>query len=305
MIDKVGVPFKAVTTGKLRRYFSWENFKDAFRVPVGVWEALCILRKFKADLVFSKGGYVSVPVVFAAWLLRVPVIVHESDVVPGLANKLCFRVAREIFVSFEETMKHLSGGARRRARVVGNPVRRSVLEGDAARGLKFTGLNKFRPVILVMGGSQGAEQINKLVEGALDDLVKKFQIVHIRGRGNLDISLHKDGYVQYEFLNEELKDIYSACELIISRGGASSLSEIAALGKKAVIIPLGTHASRGDQIENTKVMAKQFAWTVLEGKISRDDFVESIKMTMKNAGAKSEYDNGTEEIVKGILKYKK
>lgn len=304
MVEKAGIPYKSVACGKFRRYFSVKNLWDIFKIPVGIFQAWRILRKFKPAVVFSKGGFVSVPVVIAASWMHVPVIVHESDVRPGLANRVCAKYADKICVSFEETRKYLQKYGRKIV-FTGNPVRKSVLCGVAENGYKFTGLDHHRPVILVMGGSQGAQQINTLVRGGLNELLKKFQIVHICGRGNLDISLHKKGYVQYEFLDEQMKDVYAISELVISRGGANSLAEIAALKKKALVIPLGTTASRGDQIENAEMFARKSGWGVLVGEVEVADFVQAVEMVHRNKMNTSEkVKNGVYDIVRMILKYK-
>lgn len=304
MVEKINIPYKSVTCGKLRRYFSVENLIDIFKVPIGIVQAYFILRRFRPDVVFSKGGFVSVPVVIAGSWLGTQVIIHESDVRPGLANRICARYADKICISFEETKNYFKKYSRKII-YTGNPVRKSITEGEAEKGYKFTGLDKHRPVILVMGGSQGAQQINDLVRGGMDELLKRFQIVHIRGRGNLDISLHRKGYVQYEFLDEQMKDVYAISELVISRGGANSLAEIAALKKKALVIPLGTAASRGDQIENAQMFARKLGWGVMVGDIRAEDFVKTVEMVYKNSMNKSaKFKNGVYDIVKMILKYK-
>lgn len=304
MIEKIGIAYKGVYCGKLRRYFSFQNFVDAFKVPMGILQARRILKRFKPDVVFSKGGFVGLPVVIAASWLGLPIITHESDVLVGLANKIALKRASKICVSFEETKAKIGSEYLEKVVVTGNPVRKSILHGDKERGYKFTGLDKYRPVILVMGGSQGAEQINELVRAGLDDLLKKFQIVHVRGRGNLDISLKRKGYVQYEYLDEEMRDVYAMSEMVISRGGANSLAEIAALKKKTLIIPLGTNVSRGDQIENTKVFARELGWGVLSGEISSDQFVDSVEMSYKNdLAANYDFRNGVDEIVDLIKLY--
>lgn len=303
MVEKIGIPYRGVACGKLRRYFSLKNFTDVLKVPVGIFQAQKIIREYKPDVVFSKGGFVSVPVVIAAKLMDVPVILHESDVVPGLANKICARYSKKICISFEESKAYLLKYGKRVV-FTGNPVRKSILHGNIEAGYKFTGLDKYRPVILVMGGSQGAEQINNLIRSGVDELLKKFQIVHVRGRGNLDISLHKKGYVQYEYLDEHLKDVYAMCELVISRGGANSLAEIAILKKKALIIPLGTQVSRGDQIDNAKVFVRKFGWGMLSGDIGREDFVKAVELIFQSKVNKVEnFKNGVDEIVKMILEY--
>lgn len=304
MVEKIGIPYESVACGKLRRYFSVQNLIDIFKVPVGVFQSWRILRKFRPAVVFSKGGFVSVPVVIAASWLKVPVIIHESDVRPGLANRICARYADKICISFEETKEHFIKYARKLI-FTGNPVRKSVMGGVVEKGYKFTGLDKHRPIILVMGGSQGAQQINDLVRGGMDELLKRFQIVHIRGRGNLDISLHKKGYVQYEFLDEQMSDVYAISQLVVTRGGANSLAEIAAMKKKALVIPLGTAASRGDQIENAQIFARKLGWGVLVGDVRVEDFVKAVEMVYRggvNSGEK--FKNGVEEIVRMVLKYK-
>ncbi len=300
MVQKAGIEYRGVACGKLRRYFSLQNFTDFLKVPVGIWQAYRILREFKPAVIFSKGGFVSVPVVIAARMLRIRVILHESDLMPGLANRICARFATKICMSFEESKPYFEKWGER-VIFTGSPVRKCIFEGDAERGYKFTGFDKHRPILLVMGGSQGAQQINELVRGALDELLKKFQIVHIRGRGNLDISLKRRGYQQYEYLDEPLKDIYAICEMIISRGGANSLFEIALLKKKALIIPLG-NATRGEQVENARIFVGKLGWSMLSGEIKTADFLKSVEMAFESeVKGKLEFKNGTGEIVKLIL----
>ena len=282
LVSKCGINFKGIHCGKLRRYFSLQNLLDIFKVPIGIAEAYKCLKTFKPDIVFSKGGYVSFPVVLAAAKLNIPVILHESDVVPGLANKIMAKFSKKICVSFEETKKYFHDHADKIV-VTGNPVRKEVLKGGIQKGYKLTGFKRTKAVLLVIGGSQGARQINDLIRASLDELLKKFQIVHIRGKGNLDISIKKNGYKQFEYLHEEMKDVYAISDLIVSRGGANSLFEIANLKKKAVIIPLATDASRGDQIENAKVFANKIGWSVLSGDIKVEDFISTIKLAHKNS----------------------
>jgi len=295
--------YKSIVAGKLRRYFSLQNFVDIFKVPIGVLQSYYAVRKFRPDFVFSKGGFVSVPVVFGAVLYnfgkgsrKIPIVIHESDLVPGLANRIAAKAASHIFVSFEESRKHFKVRKGQVLKVTGNPIRGNVLKGDAARGQKLCGFHRFKPVILTMGGSLGARQINKLVWGKLDDLLKKYQVVHITGKGNLKFGLQKEGYKQFELLFDELPDVYALCELVVSRGGANSLAEIAALGKKAVIIPLGTNASRGDQIVNAKHEAAKYGWQVLNGDVDGAKFLRAIDM------ANSTAFSGIEALHKGACK---
>lgn len=306
IMEKMGVPFVGVHCGKLRRYFSWKNFVDALKVPTGIFQAYKALKGFSPDIVFSKGGYVAVPVVIAASLLRIPVVSHESDVSPGLANKISFKFSKQICLSFEETKSFISKSLLKKVVVTGNPVRESILTGDSECGHRFTGLDKHRPVILIMGGSLGAKQINDFVRESLNELLKRYQIVHIAGKGNLDMGVHKDGYRQYEFLDEPLKDIFAMSEMVVSRGGANSLFELALMQKKVLIIPLAMHASRGEQIANAQVFVRKFGWSMLSGNISADEFLKTIEYAFNNNINKSaKVENGTSGIVDIINKFKK
>ncbi len=302
LVKEAGIFYKGVSCGKLRRYFSWQNFLDVFRVVKGVFEAEKILKNMQPDVVFSKGGYVGLPVVVAAHRLKIPIVIHESDLIPGLANKLSMRLADKICISFEETRDYLKKVESAKVFFTGNPVREEILKGNEDRGYKFTGLNNNRPIILVMGGSQGAAQINELVKESLSDLLRKYQIVHLTGENKADIDTQAKGYKQFEYLGKELKDVYAVCDLIVSRAGANSLAEIALLKKKAVIIPLSTKASRGDQIENAKVFCKKYGWSMLSGNINKHDFVEAINVAYHNQFAPDqEAENGIKKIVDVIL----
>lgn len=302
MIEKIGVRYKGVKCGKLRRYFSWENFVDLFKVPVGIWQSKRILKNFGADVVFAKGGYVSVPVVIAAKKLRIPVILHESDLSPGLANKICLKYADKFCTSFEDTKSHVPKKHLNKVIYTGALVRNSLLSGDAEAGHKFSGLDHHRPVLLVMGGSQGAMQINDLLRASLSELLNKFQIVHIVGRGNIDIGIKKRGYVQYEFLEAQMKDIYKMSKMVVTRGGANSLFELAILQKKALIIPLGTDGSRGEQWQNAQAFANKIGWSVIGGEVTREQFIDAIKFTFKNELAlDSKMKNGVKKVVEIIM----
>jgi UDP-N-acetylglucosamine--N-acetylmuramyl-(pentapeptide) pyrophosphoryl-undecaprenol N-acetylglucosamine transferase len=288
-LDLKKFEYKAVSSGKLRRYFSFQNFVDVFKVMFGVCHAVRVIRKFNPHVVFSKGGFVSVPVVVGtAWINfwrrlfgreRIHIFVHESDVTPGLANKIGSKFADKIFVSFEKSRDGFGSSSRKGlVEVVGNPVRRGVLKGSVEDGRKLCGFHKFGNVLLVMGGSQGAKQINELVWDNLDKILKKWQVVHIVGKGNLKFGLKKQGYKQFELLYDELKDVYAIASVVVSRGGANSLAELAALGKKAVIVPLGLEASRGDQIVNAKVCGEEYGWQVLLGKVGDEQFLRAIEL---------------------------
>lgn len=291
MIAEIGVPFVAITCGKLRRYFSWKNFVDFFKVPVGIIQSLAILLKFRPDVIFCKGGFVSFPVAVAGWILRIPVVLHESDVSPGLANSLCARFASVICVSFEESKKYF--GKKKKTVVTGNPVRRELMYADKEAGLEFLHFTPALPVVLIMGGSSGAEFINKLAWRNLEYLLQHYQIAHLCGRNNVQPSNellqhlkpehHKNlsRYRAFEFLENELKDVYAAADVIVSRAGAISLAELDFFEKPVILIPLGTAASRGDQILNAEVFAKDHLAKVLhEGKFSDLEFMDDIHELM-------------------------
>lgn len=260
MIGDAGVKFVGVMTGKVRRYFSWQNFVDIFKVPIGVFQAMGALRKFKPQVVFAKGGFVSFPACVAAWILRIPVVLHEADVVPGLANKMCGRFATKICVSFDESAAYFP---KKDVEVTGNLVRNEIVNGDEKRGREVTGFDHKKPVILVMGGSQGAKFLNDLVWDHLDEFVKHYQVVHICGKGKKkDVTVN--GYKAFEFVGENLKHLYALADVIVTRSGAMTLAEIEAVGLPAILIPLSQRASRGDQIVNAKAFAKKHVAHVME-----------------------------------------
>ena len=262
LIEKAGIPYDGISSGKLRRYFSLKNFTDPFRILRGYFQAGKILKRAKPDVIFSKGGFVAVPVVFAAKKRRIPVIIHESDMTPGLANRLCIPSARKVCCNFPETLKYLP---KDKAVLTGSPIRRELLNGSPLSGLRFTGLSSGKPVLLVIGGSLGSVRVNTAVRSILPELLKTWQVIHLCGKGNLDGSL-KDlkGYVQYEYVSSQLKDLFAVSDLMISRAGANSICEILALRKPNILIPLSAAASRGDQILNAESFRKQGFSEVLE-----------------------------------------
>ena len=264
LIEATGTKYYGISSGKLRRYFDWKNFSDPFRVMNGFFEAKRILRKIKPDVIFSKGGFVSVPVVLAAKALHIPAVIHESDMTPGLANRIALRGATTVCCNFPETVEKIQGN---RAIWTGTPIRQELFSGDANRGLSFCGFDSAndKPVLLIIGGSQGSVFINNAVRGSLDELLKDFRIIHLCGKGNLDESLkNREGYAQYEFISKELPDLFAAADIIISRAGANAIFELLALKKPNLLIPLGLNASRGDQILNARSFEKQGFSKVLE-----------------------------------------
>ncbi|MCI8274213.1 MAG: undecaprenyldiphospho-muramoylpentapeptide beta-N-acetylglucosaminyltransferase [Lachnospiraceae bacterium] len=262
LIEKAGIPYDGISSGKLRRYFSLKNFTDPFRILKGYAKARKILKRQNPDVIFSKGGFVAVPVVLAAKKYRIPVIIHESDMTPGLANKLCIPSARKVCCNFPETLKYLP---KEKAVLTGSPIRRELLNGSPLAGFKFTGLSSGKPVLLVIGGSLGSVRVNTAVRNILPQLLKSWQVVHLCGKGNLDESLKAlKGYVQYEYVSAQLKDLFAISDLMISRAGANSICEILALKKPNILIPLSAAASRGDQLLNAESFRKQGFSEVLE-----------------------------------------
>lgn len=247
LLSDYPIPYTAISTGKLRRYFDLKNFTDPFRVIGGFVEARRALKKLRPSLVFSKGGFVSVPVVRAAWSLGIPCIIHESDMTPGLANRLCYGAAARILCNFPETLQSLPEG---KAVLTGTPIRDSLFSGDREKGLALCGFTGDRPVLMVMGGSQGAASVNKAVRDHLDGLLKDFQIVHLCGQGHLDPALEgRPGYRQFEYVRDDLRHLFAAADLILSRSGANAICEILALRIPNILVPLSA-GSRGDQVLN-------------------------------------------------------
>ncbi len=244
------VEFVSISSGKLRRYFSWQNMRDVFRVFVGFLQALWILLRRRPRAIFSKGGYVSVPVCFAGWLLRIPVVTHESDFSPGLATQLIARVAHRVFYSFPESKRFFAAG---KGLYTGNPVRKEIGEGNLERGLQVCGFSQTGlPILLVMGGSLGALALNHFVYHNLDVLLQRFRVIHITGQQK-NRTLMRDGYCAFSYVHQELPDLYAITQLALSRAGANSLFELEALGIPMILVPLES-GSRGDQVENAKLM---------------------------------------------------
>ena len=292
LIEELGIPYYGISSGKLRRYFDLKNFTDPFRVLKGFSEARKLLKQLKPDVVFSKGGFVTVPVVIAAGRLKIPAIIHESDMTPGLANKLCIPSAVKVCCNFPETKAHLPEG---KAVVTGTPIRPELLQGDADKGRAFTGFTSEKPVIMIIGGSLGAQAVNDAVRRILPDLLKDFQVVHLCGKGKRDDSKNDlKGYVQYEYIESELADLFAMADIVISRAGANAICELQALKKPNLLIPLSANASRGDQILNARSFEKQGFSMVLEEEAITDEVLlkaihdlydhrETYRAAMENA----------------------
>ncbi|MCR5525835.1 MAG: undecaprenyldiphospho-muramoylpentapeptide beta-N-acetylglucosaminyltransferase [Lachnospiraceae bacterium] len=277
------IPYYAISTGKLRRYFDLKNFTDPFRVINGFFQAFGILKKERPDIVFSKGGFVSVPVVKAAKLLKIPVIIHESDMTPGLANKLSYSSASKICCSFRETLQYLPQG---KAVFTGSPIRASLLQGDRGKGYAFTGLARGeKPTILVVGGSLGAQHVNEAVRHLLPKLLESYNVVHLCGKGKLDESL-KDtpGYVQYEYISGEMPDLFAMADLVISRAGANAIFELLALKKPNILIPLPVGSSRGDQLLNSRSFEKAgYSYLLKDEDLSDESLMKAITHVRENS----------------------
>ena len=269
LIEDYGIPYYGIATGKFRRYFDPKNFSDPFRVIKGYGEARKILKQIKPDVVFSKGGFVSVPVVRAAASLKIPCIIHESDMTPGLANKLCIPVANKVCCNFPETLQYLP---EEKGIVTGSPIREELSKGNKISALNLCGFDANTPVIMVIGGSLGAANVNKAIREALPELLKDFQVVHICGKDKIDnLLLTTKGYKQFEYVKAELKDIFAMADVVISRAGANAICELLALQKPNLLIPLMA-GSRGDQILNAKSFEAQGYSMVL----SEDDITTQV-----------------------------
>ncbi|WP_303836009.1 undecaprenyldiphospho-muramoylpentapeptide beta-N-acetylglucosaminyltransferase [Evansella sp. LMS18] len=305
LIGKTNIPYHGISSGKLRRYFSLKNFTDIYRIQFGFLQASSILRKQKPDVVFSKGGFVTVPVVIAARSLHIPVFLHESDITPGLANKIAKRFATRIFTSFDEAAAHFP---QEKTKAVGTPIRKELFEGDAEKGRGFLKFTKEKPVLAIMGGSLGARKINETVREGLSGLLEQFQIVHICGKGNVDESLEgTPGYKQFEYVHDELSDILAATDYMITRGGSNAIFEFLNLRIPMLIIPLTRQQSRGDQILNAKSFEKKgYAYMLEEEDLSQASLLQKLtdlrgaadgmKEKMEEAAGKNTVEQIIEEI---------
>ncbi len=293
------VVYHVITAGKLRRYFSLKNLADPFRVLKGIWQARRIVRQVKPDVVFSKGGFVSVPVVVAAHS-KAPVITHESDYTPGLANKIAARFADTVCVTFEDTLQYVGP----KGVFTGTPIRHTLYEGKAEKGLAFTGFTGKRPILLSMGGSQGAQAINEALREALPRLSKTYDIIHLCGKGKVDPNIQNAAYRQYAYIGPELPDLFACADFVLSRAGANAVFEFLALAKPALLIPLPLSASRGDQILNANYFARKgYAMLLEQEKLTPDSLVEALDTLYENrlqfisTMTSDPHVDGTEEVL--------
>lgn len=299
------IKYNIISSGKLRRYFDVKNFSDPFKVLKGVFEALKIIRKEKPNIVFSKGGFVSVPVVIGAYLNRVPVIIHESDITPGLANKISIPFATKVCVTFPESLNHIKGN---KAVLTGTPIREELFKGSKIKGKLICGFEEEKPVLMIIGGSLGSKIINDTVRDMLHKLLKKYNIIHICGKGNIDNNfLENKGYKQFEYVKEELTHLMAAADIFISRAGANVIFELLALKKPSVLIPLSAKASRGDQILNAESFRKSgFSEVIQEEELNQNVLFDKLNYVFENKNLfmekinKSSSNNGVENVLKVI-----
>ena len=275
LIEELGIPYYGISSGKLRRYFDWKNFSDPFRVLKGFSQAKKILKQIQPDVVFSKGGFVTVPVALAAKKSHIPTIIHESDMTPGLANKLAIPAATKVCCNFPETVKYLPEG---KAVLTGSPIRRELLSGNKLAALKFCNFTADKPVLMIIGGSLGSVAVNTAIRNILPQLLKTFQVIHLCGQGNLDESfIGKQGYVQYEYIKQELADLFALADVVVSRAGANAICELLALRKPNLLIPLPAAASRGDQLLNADSFKRQgFSKVLQEEEITDQLLLDTI-----------------------------
>lgn len=276
LISNFDIPYYGISSGKLRRYFDVKNFTDPFRIIKGYAEADKIIKRVKPSVVFSKGGFVTVPVVKAAKRRHVPCVLHESDISPGLANRLCIPSATAICANFPETLEHLP---EEKAHLTGSPIRSELFSGNRLKGLDFCNLSAEKPVILVIGGSLGSVRVNEAVRAILPQLLEKYQVIHLCGKGKIDETLQgTDGYVQFEYIQKELCDLLGAADFVISRAGANAICELLALHKPNILIPLSLEASRGDQILNADSFEKQgFSYVIREEDLTSEGLLEAVR----------------------------
>ncbi len=302
LIKDCGIPYYGVSSGKLRRYMDKKNFSDVFKVMRGIMQSKRLIKKIKPDVVFSKGGFVAVPVVMGAAMNRVPVVAHESDITPGLANRLAMPFAKAVCTTFPEAVKHIKD---KKGIHTGTPIRDMLFKGSAEKGRQFCGFKDNKPVILIMGGSQGSVRVNNIIRAIAPKLLKDFNIIHLCGKGNLSPNFENTkGYRQFEYISEELPDLFALCDIIISRAGSNAICEFLALNKPMLLIPLGKNASRGDQILNAESFKKQgFAEVCEEDDMTKDSLYKKITELYRNKDKyisvmkNDETANGVEEVM--------
>lgn len=307
IIEGEKIKYHIISSGKLRRYFDVKNFTDPFKVIKGIWQAYEIIKKEKPNIVFSKGGFVSVPVVLGAYFNKVPVISHESDITPGLANKLSMPYCTKICVTFPEALQKLN---KKKAVLTGTPIRKDLFAGSRIKGKSICNFNDEKPVLFIIGGSLGARAINEAVRRNIDKILVHYNVIHICGKNNIDNRYNKAAYRQFEYVNEELPHLLACADLVISRAGANTIFELLALRKPNLLIPLSSKSSRGDQILNARSFEKSgFSMVLEEEDLSDDTLLDKINELYRDKGkfvknmTESSLNNGVEAIIKLIEQY--
>jgi UDP-N-acetylglucosamine--N-acetylmuramyl-(pentapeptide) pyrophosphoryl-undecaprenol N-acetylglucosamine transferase len=309
LLSHLQIPYYTIATGKFRRYFSWQNFIDPFQIFYGILQATLIIKRLKPKIIFSKGGFVSFPVVIGGWLNKIPVIIHESDRTPGLANRLGFPFAFKIFLTSEETTKFLKQKAK--ALITGTPIRDELFNGNSQKGRVLCNFQENKKIILVIGGGLGASKINKTINNTLPLLLPHYQVAHICGPNKTTSEgANYNGYKQFTYLDEEFCDVLTAADIIISRSGANSLYEFLALKKPHILIPMPTSQSRGEQISNARYTKELGLSFVLEEKdLTPESLHAAIIHLDENISIYQErlekfsYQNGTDIIVKFLEEF--
>ncbi len=303
LIKAQNIPYYGISSGKLRRYFDVKNFSDPFKVLKGYRQAIRLLKKIKPNIVFSKGGFVSVPVVLAAKKCHIPAIIHESDITPGLANRIAIRGAKKVCCNFPETMKYLPA---EKAVLTGSPIRQELFHGDAQKARTLCSFpDSSKPVLLIIGGSSGSKVVNEAVRKVLPELLENFYIIHLCGKRNLDNQLKGlIGYAQFEYASDELPDMFALANLAISRAGANAICELLALHKPNILIPLSAAASRGDQILNARSFEKQgFSYVIEEENLNEQTLLEAVEKVYASSETyqKAMSDSGQMDSIGAII----
>ena len=266
------VKYHAILTGKLRRYLSFKNIVDMVKIPLGCIEATWLVHKLNPDIIFSKGGFVSFPVVVGGWINRKKIFMHESDLTSGLANKLSLPFVGTFFTTFPETVNSLK--QKQKVKCVGPVLSDRLFNGSREKGAEFAGLSTDKPTIMFIGGSLGAQSLNNAVKANFDALLQHYQVIHIAGKNGYNKELKAEGYAQYEYIDTELKDLMALADVVISRAGSNSIFELASLNKPMILVPLPNTASRGEQSLNAKnFMNKGYAEIIKDEDIANPDIL--------------------------------
>lgn len=310
LIKPLKIPYYGITVGKLHRYWTWKNLLTPFQLFMGIVQSFLIFRKIKPDILFSKGGFVALPVVIAAQLNGIPIVIHESDLTPGLANRLSFPFAQLICITFPETANYFKN--KHKIVLTGMPIRDFLKHGNCEKGLKLCGFcNRQKPVLLVMAGGLGSIHINQSIRRLVKPLLKKFYVIHICGKNKLDPEFNgMKGYKQFEYLEDEFPNVLACADLVVSRAGATSIYELLTLNKPHILLPLSKKASRGDQIDNANYFSRLGLSQVIYFEEFSDEkllkiIVESFENLdkLKHKLSESKLLNGTQNIIETLISF--